>query len=183
MIYDIYNFDKNFAWHLERWYINKKAVIDEILCFEGGWEKWVQLDFLAQLANWQKESNINYYFRREVYIKPEKYIIDWVFNQAISGKEIFVEIKAQGFKYNTKKFINDLIFDLNKLKDLLKNGNGRECFLLGFIQDEGTKNELNTYFKKNISNFRGTYHFNDISGNVNYLLLKINKDMKVPLYV
>jgi|GEM_PF-5390651 len=89
-----------------------------ISAVEGGWEYWMQIDFMAWLNTRQKDP---YDVRREVPMGP--YRADLFLNRGPDGEEpalrvfppCWVEIKAQGAKYLNEKFKVDVQADIDKM--------------------------------------------------------------------
>lgn len=104
------HFEKN----LKDWINNR--FFEQIPFVEGGWEYWIQIDFVAWI---DKKSGQQFDFRREVMLPGIR--VDWFVNSNSKDIEInptAIEIKAQTPKYLKDRFIADVQKDIEKLKML-----------------------------------------------------------------
>ncbi|HEX2207616.1 MAG TPA: hypothetical protein VHG93_08020 [Longimicrobium sp.] len=81
--------------------------LEPIAYVEGGWEYWIQIDFVAWLDN---EKHTVYDFRREIPAQGGR--LDWVINSGYPESLTAIEIKAQTPKYKTDAFVADVWADV-----------------------------------------------------------------------
>ena len=102
---------------------------------EGGWEKWMQVDFPAYLDD---RDGVQYEFRREYNIDNEFYL-DWLVNESDNNDSIAIELKCQSAKNfkNNKKFAEAVQNDIKKLQELQKIKRFGHYVMLAGAIDEG----------------------------------------------
>ncbi|MEL7533413.1 MAG: hypothetical protein AAFN10_19020 [Bacteroidota bacterium] len=127
--YVIQDFNKD----LQGWITNR--FLPTIPDVEGGWEYWIQIDFIAFIDAIYK---IQFDFRREVPIDGGR--LDWLINSNTQDAVPYaVEIKAQTPKYLAAKLLKDVADDIKKLESL---GPKYRRIMLVAIIDQDTQEQL-----------------------------------------
>jgi len=92
-----------------------------VLYIEGGWEGWLQADFLA----WCNTVHDTFPIRREcsepfAATLEHRRKVDWILNSDSTDRDrrFCIELKAQGTKYLQSDFVADVMRDLDKLRSI-----------------------------------------------------------------
>lgn len=107
------------------WLKGNAESLDDILATKGGWEGWIQVEFLR--ANSDLIQSYGYEAFREAHIYENKLLaVDWVFHKDNALDEL-VELKVESHGYTTDQFMNYVAGDMIKMRSRYLDDDWREC--------------------------------------------------------
>jgi hypothetical protein len=108
---------ENFETAFKKWCALRNAQFHFYWPLKGGWELWVQADFVAYLLTLDNTVEV---LREQAIYKSSKKSVDWLVNALNddNNTKIAIELKCQSFE-NSANFISGVYKDVQKLE----NGN------------------------------------------------------------